>query len=258
MSWGIGRYERIAPALLPASEAAVARAGVRAGERALDLGCGSGNATELLARAGAEVTAVDPESRLLDVARQRLADAGLTAAFTSGVAGNIPLTDASVDAIVSVFAMVFAPDPGRVVAEVTRVLRRPGRLVFTAWIPEGGMFEVTRDRRLAMERATGPSAAASLAWHDAAAVADAFAPYGFSVSSEERELAFTGASPDDYVDVELAEHPMWVLARSVLEPRGEWEALQARSRETFRAANEDPAAFRITSRYVVVTASHTG
>jgi ubiquinone/menaquinone biosynthesis C-methylase UbiE len=188
VSWGIGRYERIAPTLLPASEAAVARAGVRAGERVLDLGCGSGNATELLARAGAEVTAVDPEPRLLDVARQRLAAAGLSAAFAQGVAGKIPLADASVDAVVSVFAMVFAPDPDHVVAEVSRVLRRPGRLVFTAWLPEGGMFDVTRERRLALERATGSSAAAPLAWHDLAPVADALAPYGFEVHSEERQI----------------------------------------------------------------------
>lgn len=255
MSWGIGRYERIAPTLLPASEAAVASAAVRAGERVLDLGCGSGNATELLARTGAEVTAVDPEPRLLDVARRRLADQGLSAAFAQGVAGELPLNDASADAVVSVFAMVFAPDPDRVVAEVTRVLRRPGRLVFTAWLPEGGMFEVTRERRLALERATGSSVTAPLAWHELAPVAEAFAPYGFEVHSRERELAFTGTSPDEYVDVELAEHPMWVLARSVLEPRGEWESLRKRSRETFRAANEDPAAFRVTSRYVVVTAT---
>jgi SAM-dependent methyltransferase len=171
------------------------------------------------------------------------------------VAGDIPLADASVDAIVSVFAMVFAPDPDRVVSEVSRVLRRPGRLVFTAWIPEGAMFEVTRDRRLALERASGPSAAMSLAWHELGAVAEAFAPYGFEVRSEERELAFTGSSPDEYVDVELAEHPMWVLARSVLEPRGEWEPLQSRARETFRAANEDRSGFRSTSRYVVITAT---
>jgi SAM-dependent methyltransferase len=258
VSWGIGRFERIAPTLLPASELAVARIDVRPGERVLDLGCGSGNATELLARTGAEVTAVDPAPRLLDVARQRLSDAGLSAAFAQGVAGDIPLADASVDAVVSVFAMVFAPDPDRVVAEVARVLRRPGRLVFTAWLPEGAMFEVSRDRRLAIEEVTGSSVAATLAWHDLAQVTDAFAPYGFEVRSEEHELAFTGDSPDQYVDVELAEHPMWVLARSILEPRGEWEELRERSRASFRSANEDPAAFRVTSRYVVVTATRAG
>jgi hypothetical protein len=48
---------------------------------------------------------------------------------------------------------------------------------------------------------------------------------------------------------------MWLVARSVLEPRGEWEPLQERSREIFQAANEDPSAFRVTSRYVVLTAT---
>jgi SAM-dependent methyltransferase len=255
MSWGIGRYERIAPTLLPASETAVAQAAVRSDERALDLGCGSGNATELLARTGARVTAVDPEARLLEVAGQRLEANGLAASFLQGVAGDIPLADASVDVVVSVFAMVFAPDPDRVVSEINRVLRQPGRLIFTAWIPEGAMFEVTRDRRLALEGSARPLTVAPLAWHEIGSVAEAFSPYGFDVRSQEHELAFTGASADEFVDVELAEHPMWVLARSVLEPRGEWSALQERSRESFRAANEDPAAFRVTSRYVVMTAT---
>jgi SAM-dependent methyltransferase len=255
MSWGIGRYERIAPSLLPASEAAVARVALRSDEQVLDLGCGSGNATVLLARTGARVAAVDPEPRLLDVAGQRLADEGLDAVFIEGVAGDIPLPDASVDAVVSVFAMVFAPDPDRVVSEVSRVLRQSGRVVFTAWIPEGAMFEVTRDRRLALENASGSAAATPLAWHERGPVAEAFAPFGFEVESEEQELAFTGSSPDDYVDIELAVHPMWVLAKSVLGPRGEWEPLRQRARETFRAANEDPSGFRVTSRYVVVTAT---
>lgn len=255
MSWGIGRYERIAPTLLPASEAAVAQAEVRSDEHVLDLGCGSGNATELLARTGARVTAVDPEARLLGVAGQRLAASGLEAAFLQGVAGDIPLADASVDVVVSAFAMVFAPDPDRVVSEISRVLRQPGRLIFTAWIPEGAMFEVTRDRRLALEGSARPLTVAPLPWHDLGAVAEAFAPYGFDVRCHEHQLAFTGASADEFVDVELTEHPMWVLARSVLEPRGEWAALQELSRERFRAANEDPAAFRVTSRYVVVTAT---
>jgi SAM-dependent methyltransferase len=253
MSWGIGRFERIAPVLLPASEASVARLDVRAGERVLDLGCGSGNATELLARAGADVIAVDPAARLLDVARRRLVAAGLGATFLDGTAGEIPLADASVDAIVSVFAMVFAPDPDGVIAEVHRVLRRPGRLIFTAWIPEGAMFEVSADRRRAVDGAAGPTGQTLLAWHDPAAVADALAPYGFDVSGEERELAFTASSPDDYVDVELAEHPMWVLARSALPP-ADWELLQDRARAMFRDANEDPSGFRVTSRYVVITA----
>jgi SAM-dependent methyltransferase len=257
MSWGIGRYERIAPTLAPASEAAVTRVAVRSDEQVLDLGCGSGNATVLLARTGARVIAVDPEPRLLGVAAQRLADESLDAAFLEGAAGSLPLPDASVDAVVSVFAMVFAPEPDRVVSEVSRVLRRQGRVVFTAWIPEGAMFDVTRDRRLALDRVSGSSAAAALAWHETDPVAEAFAPYGFEVSSQELQLAFTATSPDDFVDIELAEHPMWVLARSVLGPRGEWEPLQQQARETFRAANEDPSGFRVTSRYVVLTATRS-
>lgn len=82
----------------------------------------------------------------------------------------------------------------------------------------------------------------------------AFAPYGFSVDLSEAQIAFTAASPREFVATELRVHPAWIAARSVLEPRGELQAVRDRALEVSTAANEDPAGFRVTSRYVVATA----
>ena len=74
MDWGLGRYEQIALQLLPASEAALVGSNLRAGERVLDIGCGSGNASLLAAERGGSVTAVDPAQRLLALGMEREAE----------------------------------------------------------------------------------------------------------------------------------------------------------------------------------------
>ena len=106
--WGIGRYERFAPDLEPAAEHVVELAGLHPGERVLDLGCGTGNAALLAARAGAAVTGIDPASRLLEIARERLAADGLDGSFVVGDAQALPFRDGEFDAVLSVFGVIFA------------------------------------------------------------------------------------------------------------------------------------------------------
>jgi SAM-dependent methyltransferase len=69
LDWGLGRYEGTAAKLLPAARVAVDRALLRPGERVLDVGCGTGNATLLAAAPGARAVGIDPARRLLEVAR---------------------------------------------------------------------------------------------------------------------------------------------------------------------------------------------
>ncbi|HKN93646.1 MAG TPA: class I SAM-dependent methyltransferase, partial [Thermoleophilaceae bacterium] len=58
--WGLGTYERTAEQLMPAAQAVVASAAPAAGERVVDVGCGTGNAALIAAERGARVTGVDP------------------------------------------------------------------------------------------------------------------------------------------------------------------------------------------------------
>jgi SAM-dependent methyltransferase len=145
--WAMGDYDQIAHGIKTVADHVVRSAGIRAGERVLDIACGTGN-TALMARArGALVTGVDLTPQLLDIARRRAADAGYhDIAWREGDAENLPFADGAFDVVVSSCGLMFAPDQQRVAAEVARVTRPGGRIAIQAWTREGGlggMFKIT-------------------------------------------------------------------------------------------------------------------
>ena len=250
MDWGAGTYEHIAAQLLPATHAA--RAGRAPGERLLDVGCGTGSATLLAAERGAQATGVDPAERLLEVARAAARARGVEASFLRGEAAALPLADASADAVVSVFGVIFAPDATAACAELARVSAPAGRIVLSAWIPAGALFEVARVRSRAMAAPDTAPAQPPFAWHDREALSAVFAPWGLAAVTEERRLAFAAASPEAFLESELRDHPLWARARAGLVP-GDLDLAAGRALEILRDGNEQPGGFRLTSRYVVAT-----
>jgi ubiquinone/menaquinone biosynthesis C-methylase UbiE len=145
--WASGDYDQIARGIRAVADHVVRSAGIRAGERVLDVACGTGN-TALMARArGAVVTGLDLTPDLLAVARTRAAEAGYDdITWQEGDAENLPFPDGSFDVVVSSCGLMFAPDQQKVANEVARVTRRGGRIAIQAWTRQGGvgrMFEVT-------------------------------------------------------------------------------------------------------------------
>jgi SAM-dependent methyltransferase len=255
IDWSLGNYEHIAAQLLPAARVVVDRAAPRTGEHVVDIGCGSGNAALLAAERGARVTGVDPAARLLEVARALAAERALDATFALGDAAALPIADGEVDVAVSTFGLIFAPDAPAAAAEVARACAPRARVVFSAWIPEGALSEVARIGQEAVSRALGaPAGGAPFPWHERDSLQDLLGPHGFTVTVEEQCLAFTGRSPRDFLDGDLASHPLALAAWDVLTPLGEADAVYDRMLAVYEAANEDPAAFRVKSRYVIATA----
>src|SRR3954462_10924744 len=126
VDWGVGEYEQTAAELEPVAEHVVALARLEAGERVLDVACGTGNAALLAARTGARATGVDGAPRLIEVARTRAAADGLAPAFVVGDVHQLPFGDGAFDVVLSVFGVVFADDPPRALGELVRVLRPGG------------------------------------------------------------------------------------------------------------------------------------
>jgi SAM-dependent methyltransferase len=251
IDWGIGHYEDTAARLEPAARVVVERAAPVGGERVVDVGCGTGNAALLAAERGAAVTGVDPAERLLAVARETAAARGLDATFAAGEAAALPLEDGAADVVVSVFGVIFAPDPRAAAAEMARVTAPGGRIVLSAWLPSGTVHQALRVASVTVRDALGaPAGPPPFAWHERDALAELFAPHGLEVTLEEASLAFTAPSAQAFLR-EQAAHPMAVAGEAVLGPRGESDALRERMLAIYEDANEDAAAFRVTSRYVL-------
>jgi ubiquinone/menaquinone biosynthesis C-methylase UbiE len=252
--WGVGNYERTADLLLPAAEVLVDAAELRAGERVLDLGSGTGNAAILSAAAGTRVTAVDPSQRLLGVAQQTAAERGLDLTCLVGDAAHLPVPDASVDCVVSNFGIIFASDPKAAAAEVARVLTTEGRMVFTAWLPGGAAGALSAMAQDLVREALGAgSSPPGFAWHDTTAVAKLFASHAMQVDRlARRALTFTASSPEVYLDTELSNHPMAIAALKVLRDRGVDKVGRDRLLQVVKEENEDSGKFRSTAQYVVL------
>ena len=87
-----------------------------------DLGCGTGNATELLAPNVERVIAVDQSEPMLDAARLRLKGTA-NVQFAAGSLDKLPLKDKSVDAAVCILVLHHIPDPVKALKEMKRILR---------------------------------------------------------------------------------------------------------------------------------------
>lgn len=120
----------------------VGLAGIRAGDRVLDLGCGTGNVALLVARTipGAVVTGLDPDLPALRRAARKARRARVPLTFVRGYGQAVPLPDASVDHVVSALALHHVPDADRdaTAAEVARVLRPGGRVTILDFGGHGG------------------------------------------------------------------------------------------------------------------------
>lgn len=130
--WNLRRYLD-PPATTPFPlEYAFHAIGDVAGRVVLDYGCGNGENTLPLVARGARVIAVDVSEDLLRLARRRLALHGLadrSAIFLAGSGHDLPLPDASVDAVMGI-AILHHLDLDLAAREVHRVLKPDGVAVF--------------------------------------------------------------------------------------------------------------------------------
>jgi SAM-dependent methyltransferase len=144
-------------------------AALAAGREVLDIACGEGYGTALLARGAKKATGVDVAPDVVAHARRRYG-AAANIDFRDGRCEAIPLADASVDLVVSFETLEHIPDPGKLVLEVARVLRPGG--IFAVSTPNKEIYsdrrgyrnphhlkELYRDEFVAMARASFPEVA---------------------------------------------------------------------------------------------------
>lgn len=255
LDWGDGQYARTAIPLAPAAEAVIAAAGVSSGDRVLDMACGTGNAALAAAARGATAVGVDLSERLVSLATTRAAAAGRggECTFVVGDAADPPLGPEAFDVAVSVFGVIFAPDPEAAVDCMRRALRPGGVLALATWLPEGPV----RDAAAVVWHALPPEAgtAAPAGWDDPDWVAALLTRAGLrAVSQWEEEIVWTAPSADDWFAEQEEHHPVWRRARRALPPE-RWDEVRERSIAVLRAGSDDPDAFRARGPYLVTRAA---
>jgi len=136
-TWSSGDYAIIGVTLQIVGEQLAEACDLLWDERVLDVAAGNGNATLAAARRGAQVTSTDYVPALLERGAQRAQAEHLSVNFQVADAEDLPFADASFDAVVSTFGVMFAPDQVRAAAEMARVCRPGGRIGLANWTPQG-------------------------------------------------------------------------------------------------------------------------
>jgi ubiquinone/menaquinone biosynthesis C-methylase UbiE len=193
-------YDRsFVPALFARWGPVVAEAArIRRGDRVLDVACGTGALTLAAAeRAGPSgaVTGLDPNPAMLAVARAKPGAID----WREGAAEALPFEDATFDAVVSQFGLMFFDHPPRAFAEMARILVPGGRLavaVFDAIETAPGYDALARTLDRLFGRAIGDALRTPFVLGDAARLRE-LAASAFpeaKVSRHEGEVRFSSVT----------------------------------------------------------------
>ena len=153
-------YDRyLGPMFTPYSDQLAARVGALATGAVLETAAGTGIVTALLAERlpqSVAITATDLNQPMLDFAAAKPGMQRVT--FRQADAMQLPFPDASFDAVVCQFGVMFFPDKPRAHAEARRVLRPGGRYLFNVWdeISANPLIEAVEDSVAALYPARPP------------------------------------------------------------------------------------------------------
>ncbi|MFD4998328.1 bifunctional 2-polyprenyl-6-hydroxyphenol methylase/3-demethylubiquinol 3-O-methyltransferase UbiG [Streptomyces buecherae] len=100
------------------------------GQRMLDIGCGGGLLAERFARAGAQVTGVDPSGPSLKAAAEHARAEGLSIRYQEGFAEQLDFPDASFDLVYCCDTLEHVTDTSRAISEAVRVLKPGGYYLY--------------------------------------------------------------------------------------------------------------------------------
>ncbi|MDR6534902.1 class I SAM-dependent methyltransferase [Variovorax soli] len=198
-AWSSGDYAIIGTTLQIVGEQLAEACDLRCDEAVLDVAAGNGNATLAAARRGCRVTSTDYVAALLDRGAERAKAERLEVKFQVADVEALPFDDASFDAVLSTFGVMFAPDHARSAAEMLRVCRSGGRIGLANWTPEGfiGQMFKTLGRHLPPPAGVQPPSL----WGTEAHLRTLFGERAASIQATPRLFNFRYRSAAHFIEV---------------------------------------------------------
>jgi SAM-dependent methyltransferase len=218
-AWSAGDYAVIGTTLSLTGELLCEAVGVRPGQRILDVATGNGNAALAAARRGCDVIGIDYVPELLARGREHAAAERLPVAFHEGDAENIPYPDASFDAVLSTFGVMFTPDQERAASELIRVTRPGGKIGLVNWTPGGFIGQVFRTIGGYIPPAPGVRSPAL--WGTEERLEELFATKAARIDAMRRRFPFRYRSPQDWLDTFRTYYGPLHKAFEALDPAGQ-------------------------------------
>jgi SAM-dependent methyltransferase len=255
-TWASGDYAVIGTTLQIVGESLCEAVDVQAGDRVLDVAAGNGNASLAAARRGADVTAADYVTSLLDRAQARAASEGLTIDTERADAEALPFPDGSFDVVLSTFGVMFAPNQEQASAELVRACRPGGRIGLANWTPSGfiGQMFKTVGRYVPPPAGVRPP----VAWGDEARLRELFGNEIQALSVQRRQFVFRYRSAEHWLDSFRTYYGPTLKAFSTLDDA----ARAALERDLLNLANDhntsSTGTLRVPSDYLEVVAVKAG
>lgn len=198
-AWSTGDYAVIGTTLQIVGENLCEALDLRAGSRVLDVAAGNGNATLAAARRWCDVTSTDYVPTLLDSGRARAEAEGHAIHFQRADAENLPFADASFDAVMSTFGVMFTPNQDKAASELARVCRPGGRIGLANWTPESFVGQLFRIIGRYLPPAPGVKSPAM--WGTKTRLDELFGKIATEIRTTRREFVFRYRSPAHWIDV---------------------------------------------------------
>jgi ubiquinone/menaquinone biosynthesis C-methylase UbiE len=199
VAWSSGDYAIVGTTLQIVGEMLCEALDLRSGQRVLDVAAGNGNASLAAARRWCEVVSTDYVPALLERGRERAAAERLDIHFQEADAEALPFPDASFDAVVSTFGVMFTADSNRAAAEMLRVCRPGGRIGLANWTPDGFIGQLFKT--IGKHRPPPAGAKSPALWGTRPRIAELFEPQARAITAAERQFVFRYRSPEHWLEV---------------------------------------------------------
>ena len=198
-AWSSGDYAVVGTTLQIVGEELCEALDLRGGQRVLDVAAGNGNATLAAARRWCNVVSTDYVGALLERGRMRANADGLSVEFREADAEALPFDDASFDAVLSTYGVMFTPNQDRAAAELMRVCRPKGQIGLANWTPEGFIGQVFKT--LGKYLPPPASAKSPALWGTPARLTEMFGSATSLIRAETRHFNFRYRSPEHFLEV---------------------------------------------------------